>query len=584
MNYYVKWFVFLIFAKGNAQNTVEKNKLQELKNCKTEQCKIAKTFRLAEYYLETDNIKLSQYWLEKTKDLVSPKVTDSTTVFIHSLQSELYYYDGLFQFGTNEAEKAIEKATKLRDSLLIADGYFFKGINQFEMSEYNEAEKLLWKARNFQPKTIRNNRIRSAIQNEYIFNNIAQLKLKKQQPDSAIWYNLRAYQFAKQNQSKRGIPNTEQTFGQIYLQKQNRDSAAIYLQRSLFSAQKSNYFDVVLLDYGYLMSCFDKNQEVADQYFEKGQKLIDTKIINLAFKRLFYNIALDVFQKNNQIDKVAFVQHKIIAIDDKTKLKGNSYIQNITEQYAKNETKLLKLQIDELKKEREFSILQLIAALLSVVLLSLVIIIIRRKNKLQKNLLRQKNEISKDLHDDIGSGLSSILIHADLLLKSGDADEKQKLLASKIGQTGKEISQRLNTFIWSLNAEHNTLQDFLEYLKHYGTTLFDETAVKFTFDNEIYDTEIIKMNGQMRKNLFYAVKEVLNNSLKHANGTSLDLTVRLLPSNQLQIRIQDNGSGIVKENSFGNGLKNIQNRVEELKGTSTVKTDSGLLTVISIPL
>ncbi|MDI1317695.1 ATP-binding protein [Flavobacterium sp.] len=539
---------------------------------------------MAEYYLETDNIKLSQYWLEKTKDLVSPKVTDSTTVFIHSLQSELYYYDGLFQFGTNEAEKAIEKATKLRDSLLIADGYFFKGINQFEMSEYNEAEKLLWKARNFQPKTIRNNRIRSAIQNEYIFNNIAQLKLKKQQPDSAIWYNLRAYQFAKQNQSKRGIPNTEQTFGQIYLQKQNRDSAAIYLQRSLFSAQKSNYFDVVLLDYGYLMSCFDKNQEVADQYFEKGQKLIDTKIINLAFKRLFYNIALDVFQKNNQIDKVAFVQHKIIAIDDKTKLKGNSYIQNITEQYAKNETKLLKLQIDELKKEREFSILQLIAALLSVVLLSLVIIIIRRKNKLQKNLLRQKNEISKDLHDDIGSGLSSILIHADLLLKSGDADEKQKLLASKIGQTGKEISQRLNTFIWSLNAEHNTLQDFLEYLKHYGTTLFDETAVKFTFDNEIYDTEIIKMNGQMRKNLFYAVKEVLNNSLKHANGTSLDLTVRLLPSNQLQIRIQDNGSGIVKENSFGNGLKNIQNRVEELKGTSTVKTDSGLLTVISIPL
>lgn len=584
MKYYIKWLVFLIFATGKSQNSVEKNKLQELKNCKTEKCRITKTFLLAEFYLEIDNIKLSQHWLDITKDLVSPKVTDSTTVFIHSLQSELYYYDGLFQFGTNEAEKAIEKAIKLKDSALISDGYLFKGINQFEMNKYSDAEKSLWKARNFQPKTNRKKRIRSAIQNEYIFSDIAQLKLKLNETDSAIWYNSKAYGFAKENHSKRAVAIVEQTFGEIYIQKQNRDSAEFYLQKSIISAKKHSCFDVVLLDYCYLMRCFNTNREITNHYFEKGQNLIDTTIINSAFKRLFYNIAQEVFRKNNEIDKLAFVQDKIIAIDDKTRLKGNDYIQNITEQYAKNETKLLKLQIDELKKEREFSILQLIAALLSIVLLSLVIVIIRRKNKTQKNLLQQKNEISKDLHDDIGSGLSSILIHADILIKSGEANDKQKILAAKIGQTGKEISQRLNTFIWSLNAENNTLQDFLEYLKHYGTTLFDETAVKFTFHNEIYNTEIIKMNGQMRKNLFYTVKEVMNNSLKHANATSLNLKASLLSSNQLQIIIQDNGTGIVKENSFGNGLKNIQNRVEELKGTFTMKTESGLLSVISIPI
>ncbi len=574
----------MIFVTGKAQNSVEKDKVQELKNCETESCRISKSFLLAEYYLETDDIKSAQHLLEQVKEMVSPKVTDSTTVFIHSLQSELYYYDGLFQFGTNEADKVIKKAIQLKDSLMISNGYFFKGINQFEMNEYHETQKLLWKARDFHPKTSRKNSIRSTIDKEYILNNIAQLKLKLNQPDSAIWYNSKAYRFARQNKNNRAISNTEQTFGQIYLLKKQQDSAVHYFQRSVVSAYKSNYFDIVLLNYGHLISSFDSDTKVVNDYFERGQQLIDNKIINTAYQRLFYKIVQDVFRENNQINQLAFVQNKIISIDDKTRLKGNNYIQKITEQYAKNENKLLKFQVDELTKQKEFFILQLIAALLSVLLLSLVIIIIRRKNKLQNDLLRQKNEISKDLHDDIGSGLSSILIHADILFKNGDADEKQRILASKISQTGKEISQRLNTFIWSLNAQHNTLQDFSEYLKLYGANLFDETPIKFSFRSDIVDSETVKMNGQVRKNLFYAVKEVLNNSLKHSTATTINLSIKLVGSNQLQIRIEDNGTGIVKENYFGNGLKNIQNRVEELKGTFTMKTNSGLLTVVEIPL
>ncbi|MBC8883813.1 hypothetical protein H9X57_12025 [Flavobacterium piscinae] len=137
------------------------------------------------------------------------------------------------------------------------------------------------------------------------------------------------------------------------------------------------------------------------------------------------------------------------------------------------------LQVEELQKQRKFTILQLIAALLSVIILSLVIVIIRRKNKIQKTLLHQKNEISKDLHDDIGSGLSGILIHADLLLKNEETSEKNKVLASKINLTGKEISQRLNAFIWSLNTEQNTLQHFSEYVKMYGATLLKKHQLNF---------------------------------------------------------------------------------------------------------
>jgi signal transduction histidine kinase len=584
MRIFLNLFLVLIFAPGKAQNVLESAKLQELKNCKTTECKIAKSFLLAEYYLETDDIQSSQKWLDNTKDLVSPLQSDTTIVFIHSLQSELFYYDGLFQFGTNEAEKAIQKAKQLQDDLLIANGYFFKGINQIEMNKLKEAEKSLWKSRDFQPESYSKSHIRSTIQHEHIFNNIAQLKLKIHQADSAVWYNAKAYQFAKKASSKRGIPNVEQTFGQIYLEEKKMDSAVFYFQKSILSAQKSEYFDIVLLNYGLMMQCYENNQMEHNRWFEKGLELINQKIINSTFQHYFYKIALDVFKKTNQIEKLSFVQDNLISINEETRLKGNLNIQNITEQYAKNENKLLLLQVEELQKQRKFAILQLIAALLSVIILSLVLIIIRRKNRIQKTLLQQKNEISKDLHDDIGSGLSSILIHADLLMKNEETSEKQKILASKINLTGKEISQRLNTFIWSLNTEHNTLQHFSEYVKLYGATLFDETPITFSFSTSVEDSESIKMNGQLRKNLFYAIKEVLNNSLKHAQATKIDVKMKLISSKRLRITIQDNGTGISKENAFGNGLKNIQNRVEQMNGTFSMKTQNGLVTILTISL
>lgn len=584
MKMYLHFFFFLIFIGGKAQVLSDKNNFQELKKCKTTKCKITKSFLLAEYYLEIDDIQSSQQWLDKTKELVSPKVTDTTIIFIHSLQSELFYYDGLFQFGTNQAEKAIQKATQLKDNLLIANGYFFKGINLIEMNKLKEAEISLWKARDFQPQKDLKPYIRSTIQQEHIFNNIAQLKLKMHQADSAVWYNTKAYQFAKKANSKRGIPNVEQTFGQIYLDEKKMDTAVFYFQKSTQSAQKSEYFDIVLLNYGFLMQCFELNQTENNKWFDKGLELINHKIINTTFQHYFYKIALNVFKKSNQIDKLAFVQEKLININEETRLKGNFNIQNVTEQYAKNENKLLLLQVEELKKQRKFAILQQIAALLSVIILSLVIIIIRRKNKIQKTLLQQKSEISKDLHDDIGSGLSSILIHADLLLRSGETSDKQKVLATKINQTGKEISQRLNTFIWSLNTEHNTLQHFSEYVKFYGTTLFEETPITFSFTTNIQDIEAVKMNGQLRKHLFYVIKEVFNNALKHAEATKTELKMQLLSPKLLQITIVDNGTGIIKENDYGNGIKNIQNRIELLGGTFVMQTKNGLQTILSIPL
>ncbi len=584
MKSYVQLFVLLLCLNLAAQSPMEKKKLNQLKACQDNPCKVKRTFLMAEHFLETDDIESSQKWLQKTKDLVSPKVTDTTTVFIHSLQSELFYYMGLFQFGTYEAKKGIEKAKQLNDSTLIADSYFFLGINQMEINAFKEAHQSLWQSRNFYPKQWAKKYIRSCIQNEHIYNNIAQLKFKTRELDSAFWYNKKAYQMALQNNSKRGIPNAEQTFGQIYYTKKQKDSAIYYFQKSVQSAQKSVYYDIVLLNYAYLMECYQGNPALSDSWFTKGTDLMKQRIVNIAFQRYFYNIALSVFKANNQVEKAAYVQDKIIAIDDETRLKGNFFIQDITTQYAQNENKLLNLQIDELTQERRYTFLQLIAALLGVLLSVLFIIIIRRKNKVQQTLLNQKNDISKDLHDDIGSGLSSILIHADLLLKDKNAEEKQKVLANKIVQTGKEISQQLNTFIWSLNNDNNGLQSFAEYVKQYGMNLLESTDIEFEFTTNIASKETMVINGNQRKHLFMCVKELLNNAVKHAKATQIEVAINAKDKNVLEIMVRDNGQGMNKENQFGNGITNVKKRVELLGGKVIFDQQAGLQVTINIPL
>ena len=92
------------------------------------------------------------------------------------------------------------------------------------------------------------------------------------------------------------------------------------------------------------------------------------------------------------------------------------------------------------------------------------------------------------------------------------------------------------------------------------------------------------IDGKTRKNLFFAIKEILNNALKHSGGDTISITVGIVEKKNLLIEIKDNGIGISVQNYFGNGLKNLQKRVEEMNGTIHIKSNKGLSTQLVIPL
>lgn len=558
------------------------DKFEKFENCKTIHCKTIQSLALSEYYLEIDKIEDSQKWLNVTKKMLLKQPNDSLQYISNSIQSELFYYMGLYQFGLHEAQKTIETAKILGDSLFTSNAFLLEGINLFEMGNLSKSEVSFQKAKKYFPSTTDSTQKRFKINKEYIYNDIAQLKIKIKQLDSAYLYNKKAYKFAVNLKDHRCIANVERTFGELFMKQTKIDSANYYFKKSIETSLNAIIYDTALLGYGNLLELFSTQPEQAKIYFSKGQNLIEKHQVNLAVQKLFYAQSLKIFTSLGDKNSLLTVQKALLLIENNINESGNFYIQNITNQYINSENKLLVSKINELDKQKNIKRLQLIAALFFALILMLVIIIIRRKNKLQKSLLIQKNEISKDLHDDIGSELSSILINTNLL-NNYDTNENQKILIDKISHTSSEISQRLNTFIWSLNTDNNNVQNFCEYVNQYAHKFLEGTAFKLNF---VTDTQAVSakiLNGSLRKNLFFCVKEILNNIVKHSNATKIDIKIIDRDKKEFEISIADNGKGMQEKNKFGNGLINIKKRVANLNGNLKINSDNGLKIVIKIP-
>ena len=196
----------------------------------------------------------------------------------------------------------------------------------------------------------------------------------------------------------------------------------------------------------------------------------------------------------------------------------------------------------------------------------------------QHAVLLERERIIADLHDDVGGGLSSIRMMSDLLAQQGNTTNTSAF-AQKISVTAKDIAHRMHTIIWSLNVENDTLENFVEYVRQYGFSFFENSGVNFRCTTDRDLPRALQLKGVLRKNLFLIMKEAFHNILKHAGAT--EVAVHIFVSDQtLHIQVKDNGSGIINPNQFGNGLKNMKKRMDEIAGKVEISSNGG--TVIKL--
>jgi signal transduction histidine kinase len=94
----------------------------------------------------------------------------------------------------------------------------------------------------------------------------------------------------------------------------------------------------------------------------------------------------------------------------------------------------------------------------------------------------------------------------------------------------------------------------------------------------------IDLSGEFRRNIYLTAKEALHNIVKHAQASEVWIQIEI--DRALTLKIKDNGIGIDNStpNSFGNGLTNMKNRIEELRGRFEIKSKNGTAIIIKAPL
>ena len=190
----------------------------------------------------------------------------------------------------------------------------------------------------------------------------------------------------------------------------------------------------------------------------------------------------------------------------------------------------------------------------------------------------ERNRISMEMHDDLGAGITTIRLYSELAKNRMGKNVIPEI--EKISSSANELINNMNSIIWTMSPENDTLHNMIAYLRNYGLSYFEDAGISYQInvDENIPDTTV---NGEKRRNVFLAIKEILNNIIKHAQATAVKVNLKI-EGNYLILTIHDNGIGIHPENfrKFGNGLKNIKKRMEDMQLEFSVENNNGTLVTI----
>jgi ligand-binding sensor domain-containing protein/signal transduction histidine kinase len=199
----------------------------------------------------------------------------------------------------------------------------------------------------------------------------------------------------------------------------------------------------------------------------------------------------------------------------------------------------------------------------------------------QHAIEKERMRIAKDMHDEIGAKLTKISFLSEVTKRNLNNPLEAAQQIDNVSNSAREVLQALDEIVWAVNPKNDTLDSFATYLCRYVSEFFANTSV--LAELEIPSTVPARfLSTEVRHNLVLAIKETLNNVLKHASAENIHVELSLSGA-ELKIVIKDDGRGfdsvkltqLNRTERVGNGLANIHHRLEQAGGTSKIESWPG---------
>ncbi len=500
-----------------------------------------------------------------------------------SNMANIYYDLGGYSRAIEMYRRSLSIRLEMNDEKGI--GRTLSGIGNVMSDQRNYVEAL----ENYRQALKISAKIKDTLQIATLYTNLAGVKYILKELDSTLYYSQKSLKYANAIDYSYMAGYAMASIGATYLDKGDFSKAEEYLKSSLvIREQLQSPLEIALtqLELSRLYRDIEKPDqalELAKAAYETSEKIKFLKGQQLASEQLSgayemidnYQSALDYFKEYKTFSDSLFT------IEEK------KIIDNVQTQIAiERETHDLKLQQS---KESAFYTLLLIT--LTIFLVSAIIWFIYsrklrdRQNEMtirqkeleseQKILYSTQNErkrISQDMHDDLGTSLSGLRIYTEILANK-TVDEKSKQEHLKLLEMAKEATLKVRDIVWTLDNKNDSIENLIWYCRNYAENLLANFNVQLNVEVQ-ESMPKLNISGHTRKQIFLSVKEALNNILKHSEANQVALSFSYADEIFL-IQIADNGKGFnVNQNILsGNGIQNMENRMEAVQGNFQLLSD-----------
>ncbi len=201
----------------------------------------------------------------------------------------------------------------------------------------------------------------------------------------------------------------------------------------------------------------------------------------------------------------------------------------------------------------------------------------------RQRLIEERERISRDLHDEIGAGLTSISLLSELIRRPPEGDAPGAEAAGRVGGIARGLLEALDTLIWAVDPRHDTLEATVALLREHAVEAIE--AGDAVAEVELPDPvpELV-VPGAIRRTVLLVMREAVANALRH--GGARRVTVRLgVEDGMLRLRIEDDGCGFeggAGRKGGGHGLRNMAARAASVGGSVEIESAPGRGTAVTL--
>lgn len=203
----------------------------------------------------------------------------------------------------------------------------------------------------------------------------------------------------------------------------------------------------------------------------------------------------------------------------------------------------------------------------------------------QQAIERDRARIARDIHDDLGAGLTHIALLSELAKR--DTPQELPNHVSQISDMARELTRNMDEIVWAVDPHNDTLDSLVSYVSKFAQEYLSVAGIRCRLDVPAELPPHV-LPSEVRHNLFLAIKEALNNVVKHAQATEACLRLVVQPRSFCVI-VEDNGCGLAAGNggrngmtsadkgriSSGHGLLNMERRLAAIGGECAIHSGPG---------